>query len=261
MSTLTSIRLESVTVDFPIYSARTRSLKTSLLHRGTGGRIGHNAESVLCVRALEDVSLMIEHGDRVGLLGHNGSGKTTLLRVLAGVYEPPQGRVWRQGRVTSMIDVGLGVDPETTGYENITTCGLLLGLTPKEIQQRTEEIAEFSELGEYLALPVRTYSTGMLMRLTFAVCTCIKPEILIMDEWLSVGDAAFVEKAKRRLEAFIDRAGILVLASHDLRLLERTCTKGIHLNAGRIQASGPIGEVVEEYGQRHTQDVPDDHSI
>lgn len=251
MSTPTNIniRLESVTVDFPIYSARGRSLKTNLLHRGTGGRIGHNAESVLCVRALEDVSLMIEHGDRVGLLGHNGSGKTTLLRVLAGVYEPPQGRVRRQGRVTSLIDVGLGVNHETTGYENIVTCGLLLGLTPKEIQKHTEEIAEFSELGQYLALPVRTYSAGMLMRLMFAVCTCIKPEILIMDEWLSVGDAAFVEKAERRLDAFIDRAGILVLASHDLNILGRICTKGILLDAGRIRADGPISEVVEEYGR------------
>ena len=249
MSTPPNIRLESVTVDFPIYSARTRSLKTSLLHKGTGGRIGNNAESVLCVRALEDVSLTIEHGDRVGLVGHNGSGKTTLLRVLAGVYEPPQGRVWRQGRVTSLIDVGLGIDHETTGYENIMTRGLLLGLTPKEIQERTDEIAAFSELGEYLALPVRTYSTGMLMRLTFAVCTCIKPEILLMDEWLSVGDAAFVEKAKRRLEAFIDRAGILVLASHNLELLGRVCTKGILLDAGRVRASGPIEDVAGEYGR------------
>lgn len=249
MSTPANIRLESVTVDFPIYSARTRSLKTSLLHKGTGGRIGNNAESVLCVRALEDVSLTIEHGDRVGLVGHNGSGKTTLLRVLAGVYEPPQGRVWRQGRVTSLIDVGLGIDHETTGYENIMTRGLLLGLTPKDIQKRTDEIAAFSELGEYLALPVRTYSTGMLMRLTFAVCTCIKPEILLMDEWLSVGDAAFVEKAERRLEAFIDRAGILVLASHDLELLGRVCTKGILLDAGRVRASGPIEDVAGEYGR------------
>ena len=249
MSTSANIRLEGVTVDFPIYSARTRSLKTSLLHKGTGGRIGNNAESVLCVRALEDVSLTIEHGDRVGLVGRNGSGKTTLLRVLAGVYEPPQGRVWRQGRVTSLFDVGLGIDHETTGYENIMTCGLLLGLTPEEIQNRMEEIAAFSELGEYLDIPVRTYSTGMLMRLTFAVCTCIKPEILLMDEWLSVGDAAFVEKAERRLEAFIDRAGILVLASHDLDLLGRVCTKGILLDAGRVRTSGPIEDVTGEYGR------------
>ena len=249
MSTFTNIRLESVTVDFPIYSARGRSLKTSLLHRGTGGRIGLNAESVLCVRALEDVSLTIEHGDRVGLLGRNGSGKTTLLRVLAGVYEPPQGRVRRQGRVTPLINAGLGIDHETTGYENIVTCGLLLGLTLKEIQQRTEEIAEFSELGEYLALPVRTYSAGMLMRLTFAVSTCIKPEILLMDEWLSVGDAAFVEKAERRIEALIDRAAILVLASHDLDTLGRICTKGVLLDAGRVQASGPISDVLEKYGR------------
>ena len=249
MSTPANIRLEGVTVDFPIYSVRARSLKTSLLHKGTGGRIGNNAENVLYVRALEDVSLTIEHGDRVGLVGHNGSGKTTLLRVLAGVYEPPQGRVWRQGRVTSLIQVGLGIDHETTGYENIMTCGLLLGLTPEEVREHTDEIAAFSELGEYLALPVRTYSEGMLMRLTFAVCTCIKPEILLMDEWLSVGDAAFVEKAERRLEAFIDRAGLLVLASHNLELLGRVCTKGILLDAGRVLASGSIEDVAGEYGR------------
>ena len=248
MSTGISLQLAGVTVDFPVYSADTRSLKSDLLHKGTGGRIGR-AGSILTVRALEDVDLVFERGDRVGLVGANGSGKTTLLRVLAGVYQPVLGWVRRQGRVTSLFDISHGVDPGVTGYENIVVRGMCLGLTPAEIRERIDEIAAFTELGDYLAMPVHTYSTGMMLRLAFGVCTCIEPEILLMDEWVGVGDAAFIEKAERRLDEFVDRTGILVLASHIPVLLERTCTTGVLLDAGRVRAFGPIGEVLREYAQ------------
>ena len=249
MSIETSLALDAVTVDFPVYTASSRSLKNGLLRKGTGGRIGRDAGRRLLVRALEDVSLTFGGGERVGLIGANGAGKTTLLRILAGVHQPTQGRVRRRGRVASLFDLSLGIDPDATGYENITVRGMFLGLTPAEIRERTEEIAAFTELGDYLAIPVHTYSTGMALRLAFAVCTCIEPEILLMDEWIGVGDAAFVEKAERRLEELVDRAGILVLASHSPALLERACATGVLLDAGRVVASGPIGDVLREYGR------------
>ncbi len=249
MSTGTSLQLAGVTVDFPVYSADTRSLKNDLLRRSTGGRIGRNAGSRLSVRALEDVNLAFAHGDRIGLIGANGSGKTTLLRVLAGVYQPTRGRVRRRGRVASLFDISLGIDPGATGYENIMMRGMFLGLAPAEVRERTDEIAAFAELGDYLAMPVHTYSTGMMLRLAFAVCTCIEPEILLMDEWIGVGDAAFVEKAEGRLQGLVAGAGMLVLASHNPDLLERNCTTGVLLDSGRVRAFGTVGEVLREYGR------------
>ena len=247
MSADASIAVESVTIDFPIYDASRRSIKNQFIYHGTGGRVGRDAGNRLTVRALDDVTLRFEHGDRVGIVGHNGAGKTTLLRVLAGVYEPIKGRVTRQGRTASLLNVSLGIDDDATGYENIMTRGLLLGLDPGEVAERTEEIAAFTELGDYLAMPAHTYSSGMRFRLGFAVCTCFEPEILLMDEWLSVGDRQFVEKARERLEEFVDRAGILVLASQNASLLERVCTKGVLLDAGRVKATGMIAEVLEGY--------------
>ena len=249
MSSTVSLCLESVSVDFPVYTTGTRSLKNRLLHHGTGGRIARSAGNRLCVRALDGVSLGLEHGDRLGLIGPNGAGKTTLLRVLAGAYEPTRGRVWRRGRTASLLNVSLGMDGEATGYENIMTRGLFLGLTPEQIRERVEEIAAFTELGDFLEMPVHTYSAGMRLRLAFAVCTCFDPEILLMDEWLGIGDRAFVEKARRRLDEFVERAGILVLASQNAALLERVCTTGIVLDAGKVKARGPIGDLLKEYKQ------------
>ena len=246
MNTGASLRVESVTVDFPVYDASMRSLRNRFIYHGTGGRMGRDAGNRLSVRALDDVSLDFEHGDRVGIVGHNGAGKTTLLRVLAGVYEPVQGCVRRTGRTASLLDVSLGIDYDATGYENIVTRGLLLGLTAEEIRERTAEIATFTELGDYLAMPARTYSPGMRFRLGFAVSTCFEPEILLMDEWLSASDRGFVEKAQRRLEEFVDRAGILVFAGQDAALLERICTKGVLLDAGRAVAIGSIDTVLRQ---------------
>lgn len=241
------ILVDQVAVQFPIYNANTRSLKTRLMHLTTGGRIGRDAGNRICVEALSDVTLCFEHGDRIGLVGHNGAGKTTLLRVLAGIYEPTLGSVYREGRVAPLFDLSLGMNPEATGFENIMLRGRFLGLGVKEIQARMNEIAAFTELGDYLAMPARTYSSGMMLRLAFAVCTSIEPEIMLMDEWVGVGDAAFVQKAEHRLNDFIGRAGILVVASHSTGLLERNCTKGVLMHAGRIKAFGPIDEVLRLY--------------
>ena len=244
-----AVQLTGVTVDIPVYSTNSRSLKSNLLCRGTGARIARDSENHVSVRALEDVNLAFGSGDRVGLIGANGSGKTTLLRVLAGAYHPTQGRVQRRGQVSSLFDWSLGIDSGATGHENIMLRGILLGLTPKEVRERADEIAEFTELGDYLAMPVYTYSAGMRLRLALAVCTSIQPEILLMDEWFGAGDAAFIDKARRRLDKFVSSAGIMVLASHNSVLLESTCALGVLLDSGRVRAFGPIGEVLREYGQ------------
>jgi len=243
--------LQNLSIDFPVYETSARSLKNSLLGLTTGGRIGTDDRSnTLYVRALDDVSLAFEHGDRVALIGHNGAGKTTLLRVLAGIYEPVSGQMRTEGRIAPTFDPMLGMEMESTGYENIFLRGLFLGLTPKEIAAKTEEIAQFADLGDYLSMPVRTYSSGMAMRLAFAVATSIEPDILLMDEWLSAGDAAFIGKAEKRLLDFVGNASIVVVASHDLGLLRRTCNKGILLKQGRVLITGSVDEVLAAYNEQ-----------
>lgn len=246
------IQIDHVSVQFPIYNAETRSLKTSLMHMTTGGHIGRDAGNRVCVEALTDVTLRFEHGDRVALIGHNGAGKTTLLRVLAGIYEPVVGAVYREGRAVPLFDIALGMNPEATGFENIRLRGRFLGLESKEIRSRMDEIAAFTELGDYLAMPVRTYSTGMMLRLAFAICTSIEPEIMLMDEWIGVGDAGFLAKASARLNEFVGRAGILVLASHSTALLEANCNKGVLMHAGKVEEFGPISEVLRTYERRNS---------
>jgi ABC-type polysaccharide/polyol phosphate transport system ATPase subunit len=241
------IQLHNVAVQFPIYNASTRSLKTRLMHMTTGGRIGRDNSNRVCVEALNDVTLAFEHGDRVALVGHNGAGKTTLLRVLAGIYEPIRGTVYSEGRVVPLFDLTLGMNPEATGFENIILRGRFLGLDAKEIRARLDDIAAFTELGDYLAMPVRTYSAGMSLRLAFAVSTSIEPEIMLMDEWIGAGDAAFLEKATHRLNDFVGRAGILVVASHSTTLLETNCNKGVLMHAGKVEAFGPISDVLRRY--------------
>ena len=241
------IRVEHASVQFPIYNANTRSLKTHLMHVTTGGRIGRDAGNRVCVEALSDVNLSLEHGDRVALVGNNGAGKTTLLRVLAGIYEPARGAVYTEGRVVPLFDMSLGMNPEATGFENIVLRARFLGLRVQEVRARFQEIAAFTELGDYLDMPVRTYSTGMALRLAFAVCTSIEPDIMLMDEWIGAGDAAFLHKATQRLNEFIGRAGILVVASHSAAVLEANCNKGVLMNAGKIEAFGPITEILRQY--------------
>ena len=244
---MAAITCENVSVDYPLYGAGSRSLKKTLMRMGSGGRISRDAGDRVCVQALRDVSLHIDHGERVGIIGSNGAGKTTLLRVLAGIYEPTRGVVRCEGRISPLFDTTLGMDTEATGYENIVLGGLFLGLSPREIRGRTDEIAEFTELGDYLSVPVRTYSTGMMLRLAFAVSTCIDPEILLMDEWIGVGDAHFLEKAERRMERLVDQSRILVIASHSDALIKRLCNKVVLLDHGEVKAIGLVADVLDRY--------------
>lgn len=229
-----SIILENCSLDLPIYGTINRSLKGSVMASATGGRIASASKNVTVVQALKDISLDIRQGDRVGLLGHNGAGKTSLLRLMAGIYEPTSGRIRVQGRVSSFINLGLGMDLEATGTENILLCGLMFGLGFDEIQRLIPSIGEFSGLGDFLDMPVRTYSSGMSMRLVFSIVTSVHAEILLMDEWLSVGDAEFVEHAEHRLRSLVDSASILVLASHNEEKVESICNVIVRLEHGEI---------------------------
>jgi lipopolysaccharide transport system ATP-binding protein len=228
------ILAKDLTVEFPIYENSHRSLKKAVLNLSTGGRIGQDAGHHSIVTALENLNFSFEEGTRVGLVGHNGSGKTTLLRVLSGVYAPVRGELKVRGKIASLLDVSLGLDPDATGFENIYLRGILDGLKPAKIKIKIDEIADFSELGDYLNLPVRTYSSGMMLRLAFAISTSVEADILIMDEWLSVGDESFRSKAALRLETLVGKAAILVVASHDPKMIERICNRKIMLEHGHI---------------------------
>jgi ABC-2 type transport system ATP-binding protein/lipopolysaccharide transport system ATP-binding protein len=213
----------------------------------TGGRIGTDAGRRVSIQALENVSLAVAHGDRLGLVGHNGAGKTTLLRVIAGIYEPTSGSVAVDGRTVPIFDLGAGMDPESTGYQNIMFRGLYLGLSRADIRARVEEIADFTELGSFLHMPIRTYSNGMHARLAFAISTCVEPEILLLDESIGAGDAAFLLKARSRLEKFIDQSGIMVLATHSEPMMRDLCNKAVLLEHGRIVTIGSVDDVFSSY--------------
>jgi ABC-type polysaccharide/polyol phosphate transport system ATPase subunit len=241
-----SISVDDVSVEFQV--AGTRSFRTALFSRTSGGlitqRSGHGK---VTVRALDGISLNLDYGDRLGLVGHNGAGKTTLLRVLAGVYQPTSGRVVANGRLSPLFNTAPGLDMDDTGYENMLTCGLFLGMTREEIARKSRDIEEFAELGDYMNLPVRSYSTGMLMRLSFAIATAIDPEILLLDEGLGAGDARFIERAKRRVDALIKRSSIVVLASHSEPLIRDICNRAILLKGGRVVAEGSLDAVFAAY--------------
>lgn len=246
---VTRVALDAVAVSFPVYQAGSRSLKKRVLFRGSSGRIGRDANQRIVVEALRDVSLSLKTGDRLALVGSNGAGKTTLLRVIAGIYEPAHGTVITRGRISPMFDVNLGIDPELSGYENIRRRGLLLGMSSRAIESQIPDIAGFTELGDYLDMPVRTYSSGMMLRLGFAVATCFEPEILLMDEWILAGDAHFMARAQSRIQGFVERASVLVLSSHNLDLCSRWCTRALWLEQGQVRALGPVDEVLADYSQ------------
>lgn len=235
------IVVENTSIVFPMYGSK--SIKATALKRATrilggklGGKISVGADNNVYIEALSDLSFTIESGERVGLIGHNGSGKSTLLRMLAGVYAPVSGSLKITGNVSPFLELSMGMDGDMTGYENIFLRGIMLGLNKQEITDYKDEIAEFSELGAYLEMPMRTYSAGMLMRLAFSISTVIKPDILLMDEWISVGDRDFQEKAQRRLNDLVERSKILVIASHSIELVKSLCSRIIHLENGRIVA-------------------------
>jgi ABC-type polysaccharide/polyol phosphate transport system ATPase subunit len=251
------IVLKDVAAEFPIYGSQL-SLRNVLFGRVVGGvlRRQNDAGKRVVVRALDNVSLTINHGDQVGIIGHNGAGKSTMLRVFAGIYEPSQGTISIEGRVSPLFNTSPGLDLDDTGYENIVTCGLLLGMTRAEIERKLPEIEAFSELSDYLALPARTYSSGMLVRLGFAIATAIDPEILLLDEELGAGDARFAMQAAKRVKGLIDRSSIMVLASHSAELISQMCNRAILLDHGRVVADGPTKDVLELYGRMNKDERP-----
>lgn len=221
-------------VEFPVFGTKNRSLKHAVMRTATGGRLSNDSANHVVVRALDNISFDFQEGDRIGLVGHNGSGKSTLLRVLSGAYKPLTGSLEVRGKIGSMISITLGMDYEASGYENILLRGTLMGFRRREIEDVTQDVVEFADLGDYIHMPMRTYSSGMAMRLAFALATAGSAEIVLMDEWLSAGDATFAEKANQRLLQKISKAKILILASHDLDLIKRHCNKILRLERGRI---------------------------
>ena len=241
------IELDSVSVSFPIYNASGQSLKTRIVSSATGGRVMPVSGRGILVEAVKELSLTIDHGERLGLIGHNGAGKSTLLRILAGIYEPMKGTIRVEGKVVPLFDIGLGFDSESTGLENIRMRGLYLGLEREEIDRRMDDIVATAELGQFIDMPLRTYSAGMQARLAFAVSTAIEPDILLMDEGIGVGDAAFVEKARKRLEGLIERTGIIVFATHSDELLKQVCDRALLMRQGHGIMLGPVDEVLGHY--------------
>jgi ABC-type polysaccharide/polyol phosphate transport system ATPase subunit len=241
------IQLENVGLRFDVPTAGRASLKESVIRRLSG----RGAAPLMRIQALDDVSLTIGRGERVGVIGHNGAGKSTLLKLLAGVYPPTSGRRTVRGRVSSLFEVALGFEPAVNGWENITLRGYLQGETPAGIRAKQHEIAEFSELGAFLDLPVRCYSVGMLVRLAFSIATAVDPEILLIDEALSAGDLAFQEKARRRMTELIARARLLVTVSHELDVLAELCERVIWLDHGRVRQDGPAAAVIAAYRAAH----------
>lgn len=243
---LPSINLVNATVEFPIYNARGRSIRSTLLQR-VGGAVSTEADGVT-VTALRDVTLSLNHGDRLAIVGHNGAGKSTLLRVFTGAYEPSSGSAQVVGKVASLLDITMGMDPELTGAENIILRGVFIGMSLEEARNSIPEVAAFSELGDYVNLPMRTYSSGMTLRLAFAISTAKSPDILLLDELISVGDSGFAAKARERIERMMNGASILVLASHDPHTLRKYCNRAVMLSEGRIVAEGSVDDVLKAYG-------------
>jgi lipopolysaccharide transport system ATP-binding protein len=233
---LSKVIADRMAIEFPIYGSRHRSLKGAVLHAATGGVLARDANDHVVVRALDNISFECTEGDRIGLMGHNGSGKTTLLRAIAGGYEPVSGSLRIEGRIASMLSITLGLDYEASGYENIFLVGAIMSQTKRQMRRLVDDICGFADLENYIYLPVRTYSSGMAMRLAFAIATSTPADIILMDEWLSVGDQAFAEKAQKRLQTLLAGAKILFLASHNEELIRSNCNKLMRLEQGRLVA-------------------------
>ena len=245
---MTRMVLDRVGIDFPIFGSA-KNLRLSLLSGVTGGRILPKGmqKGIVLIKALEEVSLELRSGDRIALIGHNGAGKSTLLRVMAGIYYPTYGRMHVEGRLTPLLNVSPGIEVEDTGYENILTVGMLLGMSFDEITAKAPEIIEFSELGDYIHIPVRTYSSGMQARLAFSIATALDPGILLLDEGIGAADARFADKAGERIRQMMERTDILVLASHSDALVESMCDKAALMHHGRLLEMGPVASVQRAY--------------
>lgn len=232
------ISIRDLTVEFAIFGASARSLKNTIVAQATGGRVMAGARDIVAVRAIDKLNLEINDGDRIGLVGHNGSGKTTLLRVLAGIYKPVAGSARIEGRVGTLLDPAAGMDPEATGVENIYLRGRLLGMTKRQIDAQIDDIAEFSDLGDFLQLPMKIYSAGMQARLMFGISTSMHNDILLIDEGIGAGDAAFQDKAQKRIERLFERTSIVLLASHSQELIRAFCNRQLRMEHGGVISDG-----------------------
>jgi ABC-type polysaccharide/polyol phosphate transport system ATPase subunit len=242
-----SIELEGVSLTFPLYSPAQLKEHAGAAEARDGRLIVSPKGRILGLKALENISLTLKEGDRLAIVGRNGSGKTTLLQVMARILRPDAGRVAVSGRCTNLININLGMQPEASGHRNITLRGLAGEHSRAAIEERRAAIAEFSELGDYLHMPVSAYSAGMAMRLSFAIATSFDPEILLLDEWIGAGDAQFQRKATARMKSFVQRAGILALASHNHQMLADICNMGLWLDRGRLRAFGAFRDVMAQY--------------
>lgn len=247
------LKLTNVSVTIPVLEHADRSLRASLARR-VGATVSGSSRRPL-VNALRDVSIDLKPGSRLAIMGHNGAGKTTLLKVCSGIYEPSEGTMSRSGSTASMTDFMMGLDPALSGYQNIERRAAFMGLSSAEARALVPEVEAFSELGEFLNLPLRTYSTGMFVRLAFAISTSIQPDIMIMDEMINAGDMSFMDRSTERMERLISQAQILVFASHDLKLLQRTCNQAIVLEKGSVALAGSVADCAAWYKER-TQQVP-----
>lgn len=243
---MTYLTAFNISVEFPLYHSENRSLKKTILGHAAS-RFGTDRRNRPIVQALRNISFSLRPGDRLGLIGSNGSGKTTLLRALSGIYQPSVGSLSMEGSLTSLLDPGQGMNQDMTGRENIRLRGYFLGLPHADIARLESDVEDFSELDEFLDLPVRNYSSGMVVRLAFSMATSFPPEILLMDEWIMAGDANFMAKAKTRIENMVQQAEILVLASHSADIIMQWCNRLIWLEQGKIMADGPPMDVLRQY--------------
>jgi ABC-type polysaccharide/polyol phosphate transport system ATPase subunit len=237
------IELEHINLTFRLRRERGIRLKDFILKR----MFLPSRNPIMEVRALQDINLHINQGDRIAFIGHNGAGKSTMLKLLAGIYQPTSGRLLVEGRISSLFDLTLGFEGEASGWENIAYRSYLQGETPASVRAKKQAIAEFSELGDFLNMPVRYYSAGMVVRLAFSIATAIEPEILLVDEVLSVGDLAFQHKARQRMRDMMDKAHLMVVVSHDLESLPYMCNRAVWMDHGRIRMMGSCTEVIAAY--------------
>ncbi|MEN0653325.1 MULTISPECIES: ABC transporter ATP-binding protein [Hyphobacterium] len=238
---MTRISLDQVNVRFPLFAMKAGADAGA----GIGRLVARNKQAE--VHALEDISFELNEGDRVALIGRNGAGKTTLLKVLAGIFQPQSGIVKIEGHIGALLSLGYGVRIDATGRRNILLRAMMAGLSRREAEERVDEIADFAELGDFIDLPLRSYSSGMMMRISFAVATAFQPEILLLDETIGTGDAKFIEKSKRRIDTLIEDAGIAVIASHSPDFVSSMCSKAVWLHEGHIVRIGDPDETYQDY--------------
>ena len=262
-----AIEARNVRIEFPVYDGKARSLRHFVARRprapsparrsepagAVGGRLVREPNRRVSVVALDDVSFSIAHGDRVGIIGHNGAGKTTLLRTIAGILEPAAGEIVVRGTIGVLLNLNEGLTPDSTGLEGIIQRAVIMGVPRGQVPGLIEDVAAFSGLGDYLHLPIRAYSTGMMVRLRFALATAIRRDVLVLDEIVGGGDDAFRDRARARLQDFMRDASAIVVASHSERTIRTWCSKAILLSHGKVHGIGPVDEVLEEYARSRGQ--------